>query len=496
MRGGEWYSVSVTFEALYRAWCTCRRRKRKTSQAQRYELNLLDNLLTAVQTLHERTWSPSRLVCFVVTKPKGREVHAAQFADRVIQHYLMPQLEALFGPVLIHDLYSNRNSKGTHSAVKRLQTFMRRLQNQKSLIVPIERRGPFYLQLDVANFFNCIDRPRLFVMLQQNLKNAIRKKYISPQKATELRWLCHVVLKQDIAAESKLIVARAEYSKVPAHKRLSQAGEGKALPIGNLPSQLFANIYLNALDQFIKHELKCRYYIRYVDDMILLYESYAQLRQWQQQIEHFLAFQLDLTLRPEKRLRPITDGANFLGYIVRPGYLLVRRRVVANLRSKLQAFEQNNIVGSRQKGWTLQLSSFAETKLSSLLASYWGHFSHASSFNLKKRILSRFVWLKLLFSDQSGRLVSNTQPKRVSSFRSQCRYFQRLFPLANTQIQKGWVYQSLVADATQPSTIKQDNLFTCVTRVIVDESGHLPGGLKRRRLKQITIKPGVNLCGA
>jgi RNA-directed DNA polymerase len=492
VRGGEWLLASATFAALYEAWLHCRRRKRKTPQAQRYEVGLLDNLMTAVQTLRERSWLPSPPVCFVVTQPKGREVHAASFADRVVHHYLVPQLERLFEPVFIDDLYSNRRNKGTHKAVQRLQTFMRRLQGEAQQQAHLSS-PPHYLQLDVANFFNTIDRPRLFVMLQKALANGVRKQIISPQKANELRWLCHTILKQDVATESQLISSAAEYRQVPAHKRMSNAGENKALPIGNLTSQLFANVYLNGLDQFIKHTLKCRFYIRYVDDMILLHHSREQLVEWQQAIAVYLGEQLGLKLRSHVALRSISNGADFLGYIVRPHYRLVRRRVVASLWVKLKAFERNAIDGNVNKGWTIKLASSNVQQLRSVLASYWGHFSHANSYHLQQHIWRRFAWLGLLFRVHQQRLVPLWQPSSASSFLGQRRYFQRLFPRACINIQKGWQTESWSAVLNRREALLNP-LLNQVTQVYIGEQGYLARGLKRRCLQHLTIQPGVILC--
>jgi hypothetical protein len=116
------------FADLYRAYEACRRRKRGTPEAQRYASRLLDHLIESVAALRSRRWRPGRSVSFVVRRPKAREIHAAPFAERVVHHYLTPRLEALYEPVFIHDVYSNRRGKGIHAAVGRLQYFMRRCQ--------------------------------------------------------------------------------------------------------------------------------------------------------------------------------------------------------------------------------------------------------------------------------------------------------------------------------------------------------------------------------
>lgn len=374
-----------SFRAVYDGYRACRRRKRGTANAQRYELRLLDQLVDTARTLQDRTYAPTRSLCFVARQPKAREIHAADFRDRVVHHVLVPRLEALFEPVFIHDLYSNRLGKGTHAAVDRLAHFMRAASANG-------QQPAWYLQLDVRNFFNSIDQARLFRIINRRLKKAVQGGRLSDAEAWDLSWLTRVILKQDLASETRLRCTPAELARVPAHKRLSSAPPGKGLPIGNLTSQFFGNVYLNALDQCVKHQQRCRYYLRYVDDTILIDRSPAQLRAWEQQIEHYLAEELELALKPERRLRPVTDGADFLGYIVRPRYRLVRRRVVGNLREKLAAFQHAHV-----SAHSLRLPPAQREQLRATLASYVGHFVHANSERLISQLFTDWPWLDWLF---------------------------------------------------------------------------------------------------
>ncbi|MCP4417005.1 MAG: hypothetical protein GY805_10305, partial [Chloroflexi bacterium] len=170
------------FTQVYAAFMRCRRRKRHTSNAQRYEVYLLDNLWATVQRLKEHTWQPARSIFFIALKPKAREIHAADFADRVIHHALVPPLEALSEPIFIHDCLSNRKGKGTHKAVKRLQSFMKST---------LDRYGKAcYLQLDVRNFFNSVHRPLLFQLINHRLGKAVRQGKLPASQARELSWCC------------------------------------------------------------------------------------------------------------------------------------------------------------------------------------------------------------------------------------------------------------------------------------------------------------------
>ncbi|MCI5196653.1 MAG: reverse transcriptase, partial [Candidatus Electrothrix sp. AW5] len=259
----------MDFFSVHKAWLNCRRRKRATPQAQCYEAYLLDNLVETAQELASGSWQPRRPVCFIVNKPKIREIHAAHYRDRVVHHLLVPKLERLYEPIFIHDLHSNRPGKGIHTAVQRLRHCMRsvlRTQGQA-----------YFLQMDIRNFFNSVDRRILFSLLQHRLRKAVRKGKITEQEAVFCRDSSHIILKQDVGREAYMAASAAEIASVPPHKRLINAGKDKGLPIGNLTSQFFANVYLNELDQFVKHELKCRHYLRYVDDFILLHDNPAQL---------------------------------------------------------------------------------------------------------------------------------------------------------------------------------------------------------------------------
>jgi hypothetical protein len=163
----------------------------------------------------------------------------------------------------------------------------------------------------------------------------------------EALWLAEKLEFHDCTQEPVLKGDPRLVDRRPAHKTLFRAPPGKGLPIGNLNSQFFANVYLNALDQFVKHELKCRWYLRYCDDFVLVAESAAQLASWKARIEAFLAERLMLQLNPAReRLLPVSDGVDFLGYIVRPFHLLVRRRVVGHLREALSRSERA-LVGRR-----------------------------------------------------------------------------------------------------------------------------------------------------
>ncbi len=313
-----------SFANIYRCYLACRRNKRNTINALKFEIQAEENILRLERELKTKTYLPSRSILFAATKPKLREIFAADFRDRVVHHILVDHLERIWEPIFIHDSYACRKGKGTHAAVMRLQSFLQKVSRNG-------RARAYYLQLDIKDFFTSIDKGILF--------KALRKKI--PDK--EALWLTEKILFWDCTRSFISRDKEGILKNIPPHKSIFGKDNKQGLPIGNLTSQFFANVYLNELDQFVKHVLKAKYYIRYVDDFVLLSEDEETLRMWRREIETFLAEKLVLRLHPKRRkLLPISNGMDFLGYIIRRDYILVRRRVINNLKSRLRRFARND----------------------------------------------------------------------------------------------------------------------------------------------------------
>lgn len=504
----------VSFRDLYAAYVACRRGKRQARNTLAYETRLLDRLIETRDALNAGVWRPSRTVAFVVDQPKPREIHAADFGDRVVHHWLVPRLEAWFEPGFIHDSYSNRQDKGTHAAVARLQDFL-----QKST-----RSGKvraFILQLDIANFFNSIDRPILLNILRRKAEQVWaaqkrRRAAESPAQLAEshatinfcLR-LARVLLEHD-ARDAVEKGPAASFARVPPHKRLKNAPTGKGLPIGNLTSQFLANVYLDRLDQFVKHTLKCRFYLRYVDDFILVDTQPAQLIAWREQIVGFLAEQLKLRLKAESLPQPAGAGADFLGYLVRRSYLLPRRRVVRQAAARLSAARR--AMWTRQTGgYALTLPPSAHRSLQATLASYLGHFRHAAAHRLVRALWQRNGWLQATFalSPTADRLWSRAEPVTVASFSSQVRFFRQRFPGFTLIVQQGNRLAVLpptrpIAALAHTDQVRRSGLarLLCSLRrrrqahVLVLEHGYLKTGFKRRVFYSLWQPAPLPLAGA
>ena len=263
-----------------------------------------------------------------------------------------------------------------------------------------------------------IDKDILFRMLERKLRDETA------------RWLTRTLVYHDCTEDFVMRGNPALIKAVPPHKTLFGAQAGKGLPIGNLNSQFFANVYLNGLDQLIKHELRCQYYLRYCDDFVLLANDPEILRAWRARIESYLREELALELNPKQRLAPVSNGVDFLGYIVRRNYKLVCRRVVNNLKSKL-AIYQSRLVSECGNVHCYRFDQAQLEALASTLSSYLGHFKPAASRCLRQALWRRFRFVEQYFDFDPGqwKLVRKApMPNHLNTVRGQYRYLRWRFP--------------------------------------------------------------------
>ncbi len=385
-----------SFSNLHRCYLKCRARKRNTINALRFEMRLEENLARLERELKTRSYQPARSVCFVVKKPKFREIFAADFRDRIVHHVLVDYLEKIFEPKFIFDSWACRKGKGTHKGVERLQTLARRVTANGT-------RPAFYLQMDIRNYFGSIDKGILLGL--------IRRRTSHPQ----VLWLAEKIINNDCTRNYVYKGKSGLLNLLPPHKTLFNAAAGRGLPIGNLTSQFFANVYLNELDQFVKRELKAGYYLRYVDDFILLSGSREELALWRQKITDFARERLALTIHPQKQLiAPVSNGIDFLGYIVRPGYMLVRRRVVNNFRLALRLVRETAV-----KGGVIEFAPESALKAGSTINSYLAHLAYAHSHGLKTALAAKYGFMGEF--KRAARLVT---PRYFASLAVQYAFFK------------------------------------------------------------------------
>ena len=298
------------FSELVQAYFDCRRNKRNSASALSFEQDLERNLAGLYDDLINWTYQPGRSICFVITRPKPREVWAAEFRDRIVHHLFYNRISPRYYRSFIADSCACIPGRGTLYGARRLEAKIRSITQNWS-------RPAYYLKLDLANFFVSID------------KHVIWEKLTARVVEPWWQWLAHTILFHDPRQDFELRGTPELLDRVPAHKRLINQPLHRGLPIGNLSSQFFANVLLDALDQHVKRRIGARHYVRYVDDFILLHESPQWLNAARADIESWLPANLGLRLNPSKTiLQPVARGVDFVGQVIRPWHTTTRRRTL------------------------------------------------------------------------------------------------------------------------------------------------------------------------
>lgn len=383
------------FQNLYQAYLNCRRFKRHTHHALKFEEKLETEILLLERDLQNQSYQIGRSICFVVTNPTLREVFAATFRDRVVHHLLYNFLEPIFEPKFIAQSFACRKGKGIHPSLKCLKKYLR--QATKNNQPPV-----YFLHLDIKGFFMSLRKDILLKQIQKSSKDP------------ELIWLTKLIIKNDPTKNFVSKSSPALLARVPPHKSLFHIPQNQGLPIGNLTSQFFANVYLNELDHFAKRQLKCRYYLRYVDDILLLSPDPKQLKAWRDQIEIFIKNHLALDLNLKKQiLQPVTKGIDWLGYIVTPDHTRIRPRVVRAFKRQLFLSNKNlrALANSKQTPTKKEVE-----EILALVNSYFGFFRHADSFRLRTKLWTKhFSLIKNFLEPKPAETLGH--PHELTSFK-------------------------------------------------------------------------------
>lgn len=291
-----WQSL-CSYDNLFLAYKNARKRKTAKEYVLEFEKNLEHNLLMLRSELLLHSYTPKRLVDFIIRDPKTRKISKSDFRDRVVHHALCNVIEPIFEKCFIYDSYANRIGKGTLKAIERLDSFKRKVSRNNTLRC-------YILKADIQKYFENVDH--------EVLLSAIRKK-IADKK---IIWLIRKIL-------------------------MNSSHPNKGMPLGNLTSQFFANVYLNELDQFVKHILKAKYYIRYVDDFVIIHPDKNILIRYKEKISTYLKDSLLLDLHPEKsKILLLGERVSFLGLRVFYFYKLLKKQNVRKFRSKLTDLQQ------------------------------------------------------------------------------------------------------------------------------------------------------------
>ena len=337
-------NVNIDFNELFSAYLSCRKNKRRSKNSIEFELNLEENLYNLYDDLCNNTYEIGQFIYFILTKPKIREVWASNFRDRIIHHFIYNRMYPYYKNIFINDTYACIPNKGTSGAFNKLIKYVRSESEDYT-------HDTYVLKMDIKNFFINIDRNILWDLIKYDV-------FIQ-----DINKLIYKVIFHDPKNNYKFNGNQKLINYVPTHKRLFNANTNCGLPIGNLTSQFFANIYLNELDKYCKTELNIKYYIRYMDDIIIVSKNKKLLKSYTPYIKNFVKTNLNLQFHINKtNIQNINSGVDFVGKILFPFHINIRKSTLKSLYSVL-----------------------IENKIESI-NSYFGMLRSVNSHNIRKNI--------------------------------------------------------------------------------------------------------------
>ena len=344
------YSKIYDFENLYEAYKEARKRKRYRHDVMRFTANLEENLIHLQNELIYKTYKVGRYNEFFVYDPKKRLIMSLPFRDRVVQWAIYRQINPLFDKRYISTSYGCRVGGGTHRAVKKLKEYIR------------QQPGKAYvLKMDISKYFYRINHDVLMATLRAIIKDE------------DLLWLLETIIRSE--HDFGIEVDDWNYTG----RQLSNVG----MPIGNLSSQMFANLYLNAADHFAKEILGCKYYIRYMDDIAIVDTDKKRLWEVLEAMDEFIVNELALKLNNKTCIRTLTQGVDFCGYRVWRTHIRLRKKSAIKMKHGIKHLQKEFAEGK------IKLSKFKSS-----LMSYKGMLDNCDSYSLKKKIFDSIVLTK------------------------------------------------------------------------------------------------------
>lgn len=348
------YKRICDFKNLLKAYQNARKCKRYKRNIVDYGFFLESNLLKLQRELVSEAYMPSSYICFTVFDPKTRKVAAPAFRDRVLQHSLVAQIEPLFDAKFIYDSYACRKNKGTHFGLKRVKKFLQGTRSIYGKHVPI-----YCLRMDIEKFFSSVSWDVLITVANKVVPCEKTKKLM------EKIITCHRCF--DINGN----YIQKPYDVVNPEKR-------RGLPIGNLTSQLFANIYLNELDHFVKETLRVRWYARYMDDFLIIHPDRNYLKDMRNAIKTFLEYELKLSFHPKKVIiQNVKNGLPFVGYLIFYDHILIRGSTLLRMRRRLKKKRVECMEAKDNKPLVASLSALR------------GHLRYANAYRLEKNLFEQ-----------------------------------------------------------------------------------------------------------
>ena len=333
-----------SFENLLNASRKAQRGKRFQDEVARFNFHLERELYRLQEELQTQTYRPGAYHEFYIYEPKLRKISAAPYRDRVVHHALCNVIEPIFDRTFIFDSYGCRKGKGTHKAVNRFTEF--------------SRKNRYVLKCDIKKYFPSIDHEILKAMFRRKIRDV------------QTLWLMDLIVNSSNPQERVL-----EYFE--GDDLLTALNRKRGIPIGNLTSQFFANIYLNGFDHFVKEALECRHYIRYVDDFVVLDNIKECLHRVKAEMEGYLS-KLRLKLHPYKcQIFPVKAGTDFLGYQIFPSHRRLRKSAVTRARRRLKRLQRDYSSGN-----------ISQHDVNQSVQSWLGHVQHADTYGLRRAIFS------------------------------------------------------------------------------------------------------------
>ncbi|WP_414563108.1 MULTISPECIES: reverse transcriptase domain-containing protein [unclassified Anabaena] len=347
-RYGNLYHQVINFENLLIAAKKAQKGKRFRENVLNFNDNLEAELAQLQIELTNQTYQPGEYRTFYIKEPKIRMISAAPYRDRVVHHALCNIIVPLIEPSFIGDSYANRVGFGTHRALRRFTNFA--------------RSSRYVLQCDIQKYFPSIDHEILKTLLRHKLKCA-----------DTLRLIDTMI---DNSNEQLLV---AEY--FAGDNLFTPLQRRRGLPLGNLTSQFFANVYLNSFDHFVKEQLKARKYLRYVDDFALFSDDWSFLAEARLQVIEYLS-QLRLKIHPVKsQLFKLKHGANFLGFRILPDCIRVRSENLRRAKRRLKQMQIDYIQGKIHSDYVAQS-----------MQSWFAHLEHGDTWRLRQKIFTSLAW--------------------------------------------------------------------------------------------------------
>ncbi len=339
------------FENLYIAALEAKKSKRFKDEVLKFNSNLEENLIIIQNELIHKTYKVGKYRQFYINEPKKRLIMALPFKDRVIQWAIYRNLYPIYDKQFIYDSYGCRVGKGTHKAADRLQYWLRQVDRKQQKY--------YYLKLDISKYFYRVNHAILLDILRKKIEDK------------DLMWLLEIIVNSEDVPFG--LPAGMEADQCSDEERLFDTG----MPIGNLTSQLFANVYLNELDQYAKHNLRIHYYIRYMDDIIILSDNKKYLHQVKEEIEIFLKEKLALDLNKKTAIRPISCGIEFVGFRLWPTHRKLKKSGIKKIKKRIKTLQK-----------AYRNGSMTFEKVNASMQSYFGIMKHFNSYNFKTKPLN------------------------------------------------------------------------------------------------------------